>query len=108
MCINIIIVELKKNELIKVKSGYVSSLLAGTKHTAHQQEDQTGDELQRNPSGRHHEGQAIQRCDLCAWTGLSSLLEDVALHLHRLHPQHEQEQHEEEQAGWEGDQTEWL
>lgn len=86
----------------------MSSLLAGTKHTAHQQEDQTGDELQRNPSGRHHEGQAIQRCDLCAWTGLSSLLEDVALHLPCLHPQHEQEQHEEEQAGWEGDQTEWL
>lgn len=84
---------------------HMSSLFAGTKHAAHQQEDQTGDELQRNPCGRHHEGQAIERCDLCVWTGLSSLLEDIALHLHRLHPQHEQQQHEEDQAGWGGDQT---
>lgn len=80
----------------------MSCSLAGTKHAAHQQEDQTGDELQRNAGGRHHEGQAVQRCDLWAWTGLSPLLEDVAPHLHGLHPQHEQQQHEEEQAGWGG------
>lgn len=80
----------------------MSCSLAGTEHTAHQQEEQTGDELQRNPRGRHHEGQAVERRDLCARTGLSSLLEDVALHLHRLHPQHEQQQQEEEQAGWWG------
>lgn len=86
----------------------MSSSLAGPKHSAHQQEDQTGDELQWDARGRHHEGQAVQRCDLCAWTGFSSLLEDVVLHLHRLHPQHEQQQHEEEQAGSGGEQTERL
>lgn len=95
---------------MQIKSGYASSSLPGSKHTAHQQEDQAGGELQGNPSGRHHEGQAVQRCHLCAWTGLSSFLEDVALHLHHLHPQHEQQQHEQEKASWwwGGGQTEQL
>lgn len=78
----------------------MSSSLAGCDGAAHQQEDQPGDELQGNAGGRHHEGEAVQRGDLRPRAGLPSLLEDVAPHLRRLHPQHEEQQHQEEQAAW--------
>lgn len=74
--------------------------LAASQRTAHQHEDHPRDEHQRNAGGSHHERQAVEHRHLSIGTRLPPLLQDVALHVHHLHPQHVEQQQEQEQEGW--------
>lgn len=72
---------------------------AGAQRAARQQEEQPGQDLQGNAGGGRHEGEAVVYGDLGVRTLSPRLLQDVAAHVHRLHPEHDEQQQEQEQAG---------
>lgn len=99
MCATVSQCRTGKGQSILSPTGQMVSSLAGTQRPAHQHENHPRDELQGHASRRHHERQAVEHRHRGLRTHVSAILQNVALHVHRLHPQHVEQEHGQEQAG---------